>query len=72
MAVDNPQIPTTILAETQNYMVWTADEPDGETSYNVELGSVTLHFFKEEWDEFLRLIDALPGSGAGKGGRPAR
>lgn len=55
-----PDIKTTILAETQNYIAWTADEPDGETTYNVELGSVTLHFFKEEWEEFLELIRALP------------
>ena len=55
-----PEIKTATLAETQNYIVWTADEPDGETTYNVELGSVTLHFFKEEWDEFLKLIRSLP------------
>ncbi|MCC6188519.1 MAG: hypothetical protein IT318_05765 [Anaerolineales bacterium] len=72
MAADNPNIPTTILAETQNYLVWTADEPDGETTFNVELGNVTLHFFREEWDEFLRLIRALPGSGDGQPSRPAR
>ncbi len=57
-----PEIKTITLAETQNYMVWTAEEPDGETTYNVELGSVTLHFFKEEWDEFLQLIRSLSGS----------
>jgi hypothetical protein len=55
-----PDIKTIVLAETQNYIAWTADEPDGETTYNIELGSVTLHFFKEEWDEFLELIRALP------------
>jgi hypothetical protein len=55
-------IPTNILAETQNYIVWTADEPDGEMTYNVELGNVTLHFFKEEWDEFLKLMKTLGGS----------
>lgn len=52
-------IPTNILAETQNYIIWTADEPDGETTYNVELNNVTLHFFKEEWDEFLKLVKPL-------------
>jgi hypothetical protein len=57
---EQPNIPTEIIAETQNFMVWTADEPDGETTYNVELGTVTLHFFKEEWDEFLKLIRSLP------------
>ncbi len=53
-------IKTVIIAETQNYLVYTAEEPDGETTYNIELGTVTIHLFKEEWDEFLRLIRALP------------
>jgi hypothetical protein len=53
-------IPTTILAESANYLVWTAEEPDGEVTFNVELGTVTLHFFREEWEEFLRLIGSLP------------
>lgn len=44
------------LAETDNYMVWEVREPDGEITYHVELGAVTLHFFREEWDEFLKLI----------------
>ncbi len=55
-----PDIKTEIIAETQNYLVYTAEEPDGETTYNIELGTVTIHLFKEEWDEFLRLIRALP------------
>ena len=55
----SPDIKTTILTETQNYIVWKADEPDGETTYNIELGSVTLHFFKEEWDEFLQLVRTI-------------
>ena len=54
------EIKTEIIAETQNYLVYTAEEPDGETTYNIELGTVTIHLFKEEWDEFLRLIRALP------------
>ena len=53
-------IPTNVIAETQNYLVWTAAEPDGETTFNVELGAVTVHFFQEEWDEFLQLIRSLP------------
>ena len=44
------------LAETDNYLVWEVREPDGEITYHVELGAVTLHFFREEWDEFLRLM----------------
>ena len=56
-----PDIPTNILAETQNDIVWTADEPDGETTWNLELGNVTLHFFKGEWDEFLKLMKPFTG-----------
>jgi hypothetical protein len=52
--------PTTeTLAETESYLAWKADEPDGETTYHLELNNVTLHFFKEEWDEFLDLIHAI-------------
>ena len=54
------EIKTEIIAETQNYLVYTAEEPDGEMTYNIELGTITIHLFKEEWDEFLRLIRALP------------
>ena len=47
--------PTT-LAETENFLVWTAQDDAGETTYNVELGTVTLHMFKEEWEELVKLI----------------
>lgn len=50
---------TITLSETANYMAWKADEPDGETTYHLELNNVTLHFFKEEWVEFLELIATL-------------
>jgi hypothetical protein len=50
---------TKTLAETENYLVWKAEEPDGETTFHVELGNVTVHFFKEEWDEFLELVRSL-------------
>jgi hypothetical protein len=57
----NPEPATETLAETENYLVWKADEPDGETTYHVELGNMTIHFFKEEWEEFLELARALEG-----------
>ena len=34
---DSPDIKTETLAETENYMIYTAEEPDGETTWNVEL-----------------------------------
>lgn len=48
------------LAETENYSVWVSQEPDGETTFHLEVGSVTIHFFQEEWDEFLQLIRSIP------------
>ena len=57
---NNGKEPTTAtLAETDNYMVWKAEEPDGETTYHIELNSVTMHFFEEEWEEFLKLIKSV-------------
>ena len=47
---------TTTLAETKSYMLWTAEEPDGETTYHLELNNVTLHFFEEEWKELNELM----------------
>jgi hypothetical protein len=51
-----PDIPVETIAETANYTIWTAEEPDGEKTYHVELGPVTAHFFNEEWTEFIALI----------------
>lgn len=46
---------TTIFAETDNFLAWKAEEPD-EVTYHLDINNVTVHFFKEEWDEFLDLI----------------
>jgi hypothetical protein len=56
MAKDSPEPNTDTIAETDNYMAWKAEEPDGEVTYHLELNNVTLHFFREEWDEFLNLM----------------
>lgn len=50
---------TETIAETENYMAWWAEEPDGEMTYHLELGNFTVHFFQEEWDEFLQLMRAV-------------
>ena len=50
---------TETLAESDNYMIWKAEEPDGETTYHIELNSVTIHFFEEEWEEFVKLAKSL-------------
>jgi hypothetical protein len=45
-----------LLAETENYAVMLAEDMDGESVYNVNLGPVTLHLFEEEWEELTQLI----------------
>ena len=50
---DDPQTQT--IAETENFLAWKAEEPDGETTYHIELNNVTVHFFEEEWKEFIQL-----------------
>lgn len=56
---DAPEIKTETIAETENYLAYSAEEPDGETTWHVELGTVTLHFFREEWREFLELMSLI-------------
>jgi hypothetical protein len=54
---NEPQTDT--IAETENFIAWKAEEPDGEITYHVELNNVTVHFFEEEWTEFLELTRSL-------------
>jgi hypothetical protein len=60
MKKEAPMPKTEDLAETSNYLAWRALEPDGEITYHLQLNNVTLHFFQEEWQEFLELVRTLP------------
>lgn len=53
---EQPDLETTTIAETDSFIAWEVQEPDGETTYHIELGQVTLHFFREEWNEFQELM----------------
>lgn len=57
MEAYEPKVKT--IAETESYAVWSAEEPDGETTYNLELNNVTIHMFEEEYQEFLELVKKL-------------
>ena len=57
--INDRDIETEVIAETENYLAWRADEPDGESTYHLELNNLTVHFFTEEWQEFLQLADIL-------------
>ena len=55
----NPPPETDTISETENFVIWTAEEPDGETTYHLELNNVTIHFFEEEWQEFRKLVKKI-------------
>jgi hypothetical protein len=59
MPKETPEPTTETIAETDNFLAWKANEPDGEVTYHLELNNVTLHFFREEWQEFLELVKRL-------------
>lgn len=59
MPNNNDEPTTETIAETENFLAWKAEEPDGETTWHVELNNVTVHFFQEEWAEFLQLARLL-------------
>ena len=59
MSDTNHDVQTSTLAETENYIIWKSEEADGETTYHIELDSVTLHFFEEEWKELLKLVASV-------------
>ena len=50
---------TETLAETDNFQAWMAEEPDGETTYYLQIGRATINFFQEEWEQFLAFIKGI-------------
>jgi len=56
---EKSDLSTETIVETENYAIWSAAEPDGETTYHLELNNVTIHFFHEEWEEFVELVKKI-------------
>lgn len=56
MADDHMQDNEDTLAFTENYEAWVSYEEDDEPIYHLDLGRVTVHFFREEWDELVLLM----------------
>jgi len=55
------------LAESDSYAIWTTVEDNGEIIFHLELGSVTLHFFQEEWEELVGLLESASSDDNGGG-----
>jgi hypothetical protein len=45
-----------VIAMTENFSVYVTAE-EGEVEYHLELGSVTVHLFREDWDELVALVE---------------
>lgn len=50
------EVQTESLSVTENYAAWVSVDPDGEVTYHIELGTITVHLFPEEWDDIVTLI----------------
>ena len=49
-----------VIAQTDNFVAWKVDEPDGETTYHLDINNITVHFFVEEWESFLSFKNLFP------------
>jgi hypothetical protein len=46
----------TTLVEAEDKYLYTAEEPDGEITYHLQINNVTQHFFMEEWQDALDFL----------------
>ena len=53
------ELPLELLAETESYAVLLGEDLEGEPVYNIEMGSITLHLFEDEWTELVELISKV-------------
>jgi hypothetical protein len=44
-----------VIAETENLTIWRSREDMGYL-YHIELGSLSLHLFPDEWEELVSLV----------------
>ena len=44
------------IVETDDCFAYTAEEPDGEITYHLQINNITMHFFNEEWQIALKFL----------------
>ena len=44
------------VSRTENFTAWKSVEPDEEEMYHIQFGKATVHFFVEEWEEFVDFV----------------
>lgn len=57
--MNSMDIETKTLAQSENFLIWSANEPDGETTYYMQINNITVQYFMEEWEDFLRFREIL-------------
>ena len=55
------ELDSTIISETDSYVVWRSEEDGEGYFYHIVLGGVTLHLDSEEWNELVLLIKGADG-----------
>jgi len=58
MAIE-PETNITTIVDTEDCFLYTAEEPDGELTYHLQINNVTLHFFTEEWQSTLEFLNKV-------------
>jgi len=53
---EQPETKITTIVEAEDCYLYTAEEPDGEMTYHLQINNVTQHFFIEEWQEALSFL----------------
>lgn len=61
MAIEQETNINTIV-DTEDCFLYTAEEPDGEITYHLQINNVTLHFFTEEWQSTLQFLIKVVGA----------
>lgn len=57
---DSPGITLQSLYEGEDISIYRVTDEDGEVGFDVTLyDTVTLHFVKDEWNEFLEVLQSL-------------
>lgn len=49
----------TTLAETEMYEAFVVEGEDGDRTYHLEIGNVTINLLPEDWEEFIDLMSQL-------------
>ena len=47
------------IVESEDNYLYSAKEPDGEETYHLQIGNVTMHFFLEEWQSAIKFLEKV-------------